>query len=153
MTRFGYLPKLRALVEMHSDRNAMAVAHYLGVSYECARSALRRLELAGFVSSERRGDRWRPEVLYSITDEGRAVLSRGVEISLVSKSSRPRDATRVSRRDNGEDVIVALWDWRPLHDALSMGEPCKPKRNKRLRAVKFDLDMDRLTGKTKECAA
>ncbi len=45
--RHGYLSKLVAVSKLRGTVNTMAVARYLDIGYETARSALRRLAAAG----------------------------------------------------------------------------------------------------------
>ena len=46
-SKYGYLAKLRALRDMKGTTNAHNVSRHLDVTYECARSGLRRMEAAG----------------------------------------------------------------------------------------------------------
>ena len=138
-TKYGYLAKLRALRDMKSTTNAHNVSRHLDVTYECARSGLRRLESVGLVIGARTGtDRWRPEVVYSLTPAGAEALSQGVELSLSSNAKAPTPATRKPRGEASTGENPA-WDWRGLHEALGMGAARTPKK---ARKVRFALDTD-----------
>lgn len=137
-SKYGYLAKLRALRDMRRTTNAHNVSRHLEVSYECARSALRRLEAAGLVIGARTGtDRWRPEVVYSLTSAGMTALDRGVELSLNVACS----ATETTRKPRGEAATgeSPRLDWRGLHEALGMGDARVPQK---ARKVRFALDSE-----------
>jgi predicted ArsR family transcriptional regulator len=138
-SKYGYLAKLRALRDMKGTTNAHNVSRHLDVTYECARSGLRRMEAAGLVIGARTGtDRWRPEVVYSLTPAGVEALARGVELSLGPNAKAPTPATRKPRGEASTGANPA-WDWRGLHEALSMGDAPKPKK---ARKVRFALDTE-----------
>jgi hypothetical protein len=138
-SKYGYLAKLRALRDMSTTTNAHNVARYLDVGYECARSGLRRLEVAKLVTADRTGtDRWRPEVVFRLTEAGAEALARGVELSLGTKSDNPKPAVRKPRGEASTGDGPA-WDWRELHEALSMGDAMMPTK---ARKVRFGLDTE-----------
>jgi DNA-binding PadR family transcriptional regulator len=135
---YGYLAKLRAVAELKAPANTINVSRYLDVGYETARSALRRLERVGCLISQREtSHRWRPEVVYVLTDEGRAALARGVELSIPPEGKRHRPSTTPPRSPVAAPPEM---DWRTLHEAMSMGMPIHAKR--RGRVVRFALDTE-----------
>ena len=135
----GYLPKLRAVRDLKAPANALNVSRYLDIGYETARTALRRLEMAGYLVSERReAGRVRMEVTWKLTDAGAKVLASAQEPSGMPTGAIPSMGIRKARGEAATGSGAA-WDWRELHAALSMGDVCMPKR---ARKVQFGLDVE-----------
>lgn len=116
MTPTGYLAKLRALSETGTT-NAQGLAVHLGIGYETARTALRRLEAAGYVSSYKAPGVNRTEtVVYKLTDDGAEALAKGAEPAVPHGGYVP-----VSQRSPLDDAESSAW--QDLHEALGMGRP------------------------------
>ncbi len=115
-----YLAKLKAVAALGSP-NARSVAEYLNIGYETARSAMRRLEAAGFVQSVRRRGKARTEtVTYRLTGQGLQALGSGAEPIVPTDGYVP-----ISQSPAFADATLVAW--RDLHEALRMGQPIQPK--------------------------
>lgn len=113
----GYLEKLRGLYHL-GESNASGLSEHLGIGYETARTALRRLEAAGYVRSMRQRGKARTEtVTYTATEKGLQAIAEGVEIDVPSDGYVPvSEAEGLAR----EDIVLP---WQDLHEALGMGRP------------------------------
>lgn len=135
----GYLPKLRAVRDMKAPANAFNVSRYLDIGYETARSALRRLEIAGYLVSERKeAGRVRMEVTWKLTAKAAEALASAIEPAGIPTGALPSMGLRKARGEASTGADAA-WDWRELHAALSMGDVRMPKR---ARKVQFGLDVE-----------
>ena len=105
-------------MEVLGATNARGLSEHLGIGYETARSAMRRLEAAGYIRSIRQRGKMRTEtVMYSLTLQGmQAALDEG-DLSVPTDGYVPPS--------HAADLTVS--SWRDLHDALGMGRAMQPR--------------------------
>jgi DNA-binding MarR family transcriptional regulator len=128
-----YLAKLQAVAALGSP-NASTLADYLDIGYETARSAMRRLEAAGFVLSVRQRGKARTEtVTYRLTQQGLEALSSGAEPIVPADGYAPLSQSPAFAQAD------ALLSWRDLHDAMGMGRAVQPRH---ARIIARDLDRE-----------
>lgn len=132
---YGYLAKLKAVEKLAARANSGNVARFLGVGYETARSAMRRLEAAKYLTAARtETGRFRPEITYTLTEKGRKAILAGVEPVIPTHGYIARP---VQRSPLDEPAAV---QWEELHTVLGMGQPVVVPE---ARVVRFQMDRER----------